>query len=221
MSTYISSGGTSAWVNIGTLGGPQTQPTAINNRGQIVGFSDNAADTVSEPFFYSGGTMTAIPLGPFVGGGNAFGLNDEGVVVGSAAFAGDIVSHAYVWYGSGSMEDLNGLIDPSLDWTLDSANAVNDLGVILASGYQPGGPDHALLLTPVPEPFSLSIICVGAAIALLASTRRLRNAPAISPKHFQHTRRVRPCSDFDGCAMFRRIIWVIAQMLAGRREANS
>ena len=39
--TYISSGGTGAWMNIGSLGGANTAPHAINALGEVVGASFN------------------------------------------------------------------------------------------------------------------------------------------------------------------------------------
>ena len=41
LQTYISSGGTSAWTNIGSLGGLDTQPEGMNNRGDVRRFLNN------------------------------------------------------------------------------------------------------------------------------------------------------------------------------------
>jgi len=41
--TYISSGGTGNWVDIGSLGGNDTEPDGMNNRGDIVGSSTTSA----------------------------------------------------------------------------------------------------------------------------------------------------------------------------------
>ena len=90
-STYISSGGTSAWVNIGSLGGSFTQPCAMNSRGEVVGGSAiTTANEIAQPFLYSGGTITNLGTS---GGqyGWAQGINDSGVVVGFADFPGESV----------------------------------------------------------------------------------------------------------------------------------
>jgi probable HAF family extracellular repeat protein len=160
-SAYVSSGGTGTWVNIGSLGGTNTTPYAINSSGEVVGGSSiTAASENRQPFIYSGGSMT--DLGTFGGQlGLAFAVNDYGVVVGSADLPGDLTGHGFVYYGSGTIEDLNNLIDPALGWTIDGAAAINDNGRIAAEAYQEGGPYHAVLLIPIPtpEPSAPSLFC--------------------------------------------------------------
>ena len=157
-STYISSGGTGAWVNIGSLGGTETQPAGVNNLGEIVGFSATSATGPYHAFLYAGGKM--IDLGTLGGDtGYALGVNDAGVVVGYSELPGDSVSHAFIYYGSGAIQDLNDLIDPTLGWTITGGEAINDAGQIAADGYRQGGYSHALLLMPTPEPSSLCLLC--------------------------------------------------------------
>jgi len=91
----------------------------------------------------------------------AQGINDNGVVVGLAALPTGSDGHGFVYDGSGSMEDLNDLVDPKLGWTIGTAFSVNDRGQIAVDGYQEYGYFHALLLTPVPEPSSLCLIWAG------------------------------------------------------------
>ena len=158
--SYVSSDGTGTWVNIGSLGGSYTVPKGMNDSGEIVGYSaTTTAYEQGRPFVYSGGTMT--DLGTFGGEfGLAFGINDSGFVVGSADFPGDETGAAFVYFGSGTIENLNDLVNPSLGWNIGGALAINDSGQIMAEGYQPGGNYHALLLTPVPEPFTLCLLIV-------------------------------------------------------------
>ena len=59
--------------------------------------------------------------------------------MGGAFLPGDLIGHGFVYYGSGSIEDLNNLVDPSLGWTIDDAVAINDSGVIAAAAFQQGG----------------------------------------------------------------------------------
>jgi probable HAF family extracellular repeat protein len=49
------------------------------------------------------------------------------------------------------MQDLNNLLAPDSDWTLASANGINDRGQIVGYGigHLPNGP-HAFLLNPAP-----------------------------------------------------------------------
>ena len=52
-------------------------------------------------------------LGTFGGQiGGAEAINDFGVVVGGADLPGDLTGHGFVYYGSGTIEDLNDLVDP-------------------------------------------------------------------------------------------------------------
>ena len=168
--TFISSGGTGTWVNIGSLGGTYTVPDGMNNLGEVVGGSSiTGGPGHQQPFMYSGGKMT--DLGTFGGAnGMANGINNLGVVVGGAAYANNPNGAGFVWYGSGSIQDLNDLVDPSLDWTITDALAINDQGQIAAAAYQPGQDFHAVLLTPIqtPEPSSFGLL-LAAIIGLSAA----------------------------------------------------
>jgi probable HAF family extracellular repeat protein len=205
--TYISSGGTNAWVSIGSLGGQRTQPSAINASGEIVGFSTTTpSGTDQAAFLYSGGILTN--LGSFGGTeGSANGVNDEGVAVGYSALPGDSISHAFIFGGTGPIQDLNSFVDPTLGWTLDDAVSINDHGEIAVEGYLQRGPDHALLLTPVSEPGSVSlslvavfvVVAVRAGVALRSILKfddvgcELRDMP---PRSFS-VQEVRSCLAFE------------------------
>ena len=69
---------------MGTLGGGnKSHATALNNDGQVVGYSYTAADlSNSNAFIYANGTMTDLgqPYGAFTTSGT--GINDSGTVVG-------------------------------------------------------------------------------------------------------------------------------------------
>ena len=174
--TYISSGGTGAWVDIGSLGGTNTQPYGMNNRGDIVGSSgiSSTSNGYSHAFLYSGGIMS--DLGTFGGQSSiAEGVNDFGVVVGVADLPGDsyLSAGGFVYYGTGSIQDLNNLVDPSLGWTINGAVAVNDQGQIAAWAYQQYDEVHAVLLTPTPEPSSLCLLnVVAVAVAAIKARKR-------------------------------------------------
>lgn len=71
--------------NIGRVAGLNYAiPHAINDKGEVAGTAGNFPGDTSRAFFYSGGTMTALPT---FGGdqGDAWGLNNKGQVVGGAA----------------------------------------------------------------------------------------------------------------------------------------
>jgi probable HAF family extracellular repeat protein len=83
--------------DLGTLGGAFGFPAdqGLNNRGEVAGGSDLAGDQVTHPFLWNGERM--IDLGTLGGaGGNANGINDAGVVVGSADLP-DGTHNGFLW----------------------------------------------------------------------------------------------------------------------------
>jgi probable HAF family extracellular repeat protein len=104
----------------------------------------------------------------------AYGINSSGQVVGYAYTADDTAPHAFL-YSNGSMTDLNSLIDSGSGWALRDAEAINDLGQIVGYGASPSGLTHAFLLTPIPEPGTLSLVALGT-LALLRRAFNLRRA---------------------------------------------
>jgi probable HAF family extracellular repeat protein len=127
-------------IDLGTLAGSSTTfvswAYAINNRGQVVGYSETASGA-THAFLYSGGSMT--DLGVIAGqtGSVAYAVNNLGQVVGSSG------SHAFLYTG-GAMTDLNSVVTLPSGVTLFSAAGINDSGQITAEGSN----DHAYLLTP-------------------------------------------------------------------------
>ena len=90
-------------INIGTLGGTFGVGNALNNHGQVVGFSDVAGDLANHAFIWERGVLTDIGT---LGGDNstAIWINDAGQVVGIGDLP-DGTHHAFVWR-KGNMTDL-------------------------------------------------------------------------------------------------------------------
>jgi probable HAF family extracellular repeat protein len=115
--------------------------TAINNQGQVVGWSSmNATDSVEHAFLYSNGVMN--DLGTF--GGNisqAKGLNNNGEVVGIAYYPSNNLTHAFYYHG-GAIIDLT----PGSNYHSE-ANSINDSGQIAGGYNDPNGTGffHAFL----------------------------------------------------------------------------
>jgi probable HAF family extracellular repeat protein len=100
------------------------------------------------------------------------GINDSGQIVGQGGTVGDAATHAFL-HSDSIMYDLNTLIDPSSGWTLWDARDINNAGQIVGTGVNSSGQDHALLLTPVPEPPTIILLGM-CAISLLAYSWRKR-----------------------------------------------
>jgi len=83
-------------LNLGTLGGLYGEAYAMNNRGQVVGFSDLAGDQTEHPFIWSKSEGMK-DLGTLGGDyGHADYINDEGYVVGYNNTA-DGTAGAFLW----------------------------------------------------------------------------------------------------------------------------
>jgi probable HAF family extracellular repeat protein len=141
---------------------------SINASGQAVG-GHYLSNTVWHAISYSSGTTTDLGT---LGGSNswAYGINSAGEIVGDANTATG-PDHAYV-YKNGTIIDLNSLVDPNSGWTLQTASAINDNGQIAGWGTNASGQTEAFLLTPVPEPSSLTL--VGMALVPLVGYIRWR-----------------------------------------------
>jgi len=99
--------------DLGTLGGTLGFANAVNNDGQVVGFSDVAGDLTNHAFFWDDGVLTDLGT---LGGNNSVAnwINDAGEVVGTSDLP-DGSHHAFVWR-KGAMTDLGTIgSDPCSD----------------------------------------------------------------------------------------------------------
>jgi probable HAF family extracellular repeat protein len=177
--------------NLGQLGGEQgSQAYGVNIVGQVVGAAWLSGNMTAHAFR----TEPNQPINPATDdlgtlpgltGSKALGINSSGVVVG-ISYIGGGNDTAFVYSGSGTMQDLNSLIDPSLGVSLYQANAINDLGQIVGFGHFADG-DHAFLLTPVPEPSSaillgVCILAVGGFCGAKAMIKRPKNRRRVTQR---------------------------------------
>src|SRR6185437_12651451 len=110
--------------------GALTQAYAANDVGQVAGISGGSA------FRRQNGVMTNIgQLGRYPAGPNA--INHSGQVVGTASGPSGPATRAWIWTGSGSVTDLNGLIPKKTGWTMQDAYGINDAGQIVGAGQYP------------------------------------------------------------------------------------
>jgi probable HAF family extracellular repeat protein len=133
--------------DLGSLGNPLCLPTALNDRGQVVGISVLGGMDRPPLHAFMADSDGMHDLGSL--GGNwsyAFALNNSGDVVGYSNGPGFDDYHAFLFSG-GVMQDLNALIPADSGWVLTGAYGINDYGQIVGAGSQ-GGEIHAFLLNP-------------------------------------------------------------------------
>jgi len=119
--------------DLGTLGGSRSGASAINDSGEVVGYSYLAGDQNKHAFLYKDGKMT--DLGTLGGtSSEAKGINKSGQVVGwSDNSSGE--RRAFIYDSTNGMKDLNDLIPAGLGWSIDEATAINNNGQIAATGW--------------------------------------------------------------------------------------
>ena len=130
-------------ISLGNLGGVAwNTPMALNNQGEIVGFSDlTGDDNGNNPNFHAFSWTSPGPmqdLGTLSGDAisEALGINGNGQIVGVSYAAGFSNPRAFV-YQHGKMTDLNTLIQNSPLY-LQVAQEIDDSGVIVGQGCVPG-----------------------------------------------------------------------------------
>ncbi|MBA4292703.1 hypothetical protein C0431_06990 [bacterium] len=134
--------------DLGTLGG-DSHGVAINDSGEVVGYSNN------EAFLYSNGVMNG--LGTLSGTwSKAYDVNSSGQVIGQY---GDSQFGSAFLYSNGQMYDLNDLIVEGLDWQVAAVRGINDAGQITGFTYI-DGTWRSFIASPVPEPTTLFVIGV-------------------------------------------------------------
>jgi probable HAF family extracellular repeat protein len=133
-------------IDLGALPGlPDSRAHAVNELGQVVGFSSffdpDTTDELFESFLWEGGVM--IDLGVPGDLNRAHDINDSGQIVGWSS------SGAYI-YEDGVVTILNTLIPAGSGVRISVATGINNAGQIVGYGLF-GGRFHALLLTPAEE----------------------------------------------------------------------
>jgi probable HAF family extracellular repeat protein len=132
--------------NLGTLGGPDSAASYVNERGQVAGDSFTSAipnpvtgQPPQDPFLWTNGHMRDLGT---LGGTDGYttiagiGLNDRGEVVGASDLAGDLTSHPFLWDGT-AMRDLCTAVGAACG-DYGEAHAINQAGDVAGWATTPG-----------------------------------------------------------------------------------
>jgi probable HAF family extracellular repeat protein len=158
----------------------------ISNTGEIVGDSV-VANGIRHATLWSRSAITDLgALTPIPGSGTesvANAINDAGQIIGYSILDDNpraTVQHATLW-DHGAMIDLNDVVDPAftkMGWEIVNASDINNKGAIVADAWQHGF-QHALLLTPVPEPEAFMMLLAGLGLLGFKMRRRRMGPEAI------------------------------------------
>jgi probable HAF family extracellular repeat protein len=119
--------------DLGTLSGDtSSEATAINNNGDVVGYSKGPRGGMRAFLWTQASGMEDLGILPGGNSSRALGINDKGAVVGiSTSASGD---HAFLWTKETGITDLNSAESINLDVVFMEAHAINGKGAIIASG---------------------------------------------------------------------------------------
>jgi len=129
-------------LDLGTLGGTNSQAYGVNCDGVVVGSSGTTDDATTDAFVWDQefGMQDLGTLGGSIA--QAAAINCSGQVVGFSSLPDDLETHAFL-YTNGSMKDLG-----TLGGGYSQATAVNDLGRVVGFSNTAGDREtHAFLWT--------------------------------------------------------------------------
>jgi probable HAF family extracellular repeat protein len=132
-------------VDLGTLGGSESHATALNERGEVVGWSTSSTlgsdgEPLQRAFLYSDGQMD--DLGTLGGPESlAHDINESGDVTGRADLPGNAGAHAFL-FNQGTMIDLG-----SFPAGFSEGIAISDDGTVVGSSRVASGHLHAFVAT--------------------------------------------------------------------------
>src|SRR5215471_20260844 len=116
-------------IDLGSFGGNVGIPSALNNRGEVIGFSKLAGDQASDPFLWDGEKL--IDLAQQTGGTFqvANGINDAGSIAGGGLFPSGVFDAA-LWR-NGGLTDLGVLAGDCASIAI----AINSAGQVAGNSF--------------------------------------------------------------------------------------
>jgi probable HAF family extracellular repeat protein len=166
-------------IDLGSLGGTMGKSGAINDRGEVAGFSSVPGDSSVHPFLWTAATgmQDLGPLGTDFLADPAGINNGTQVVGGSCDMSGNC--RAFLW-DKNVMSDLNDLIPANSPWYLAYALGINDAGEIVGFAVEKStGNTYAYLASPIPGQ------AVNATITPTAQERTSESRPATLPENLR------------------------------------
>jgi len=141
--------------DLGTLGGTHGWAQWINDSGAVVGTTTPQGDQALIAVLWRDGAISNLGTLPGNRCSAADAINSRGQIVGGSGFfdadffadCTDPIEHAVLWE-NGEILDLNNVVPPSTDLTLNEAFFINDSGEISGVGTVSDGSQHAFLLIP-------------------------------------------------------------------------
>ena len=161
-------------INLGPGFGSASVGFAINNTGDVVGYSYVSGNEVAT-LWNGAGPISLGTLGGSYSWANA--INNDGVVVGGAATTAPGITHAFMW-SNGAMTDINAYLtdqERSSGWVLDYATGINDNGWIAGVASNTVlGEDRAFLLevAAVPEARAYAMLLTGLGLVGFVAHRK-------------------------------------------------
>jgi probable HAF family extracellular repeat protein len=132
-------------IDLGDIG-PKGIMTDVNEIGQAVGIRINRGVNIA-----FGADLQKVVLADEIirrgfNGTDAYGINNENAAVGAGELSSPTDTNAGVWTADLQFTNLNQALIPNSGWTLRSANAINDAGVIVGRAVAPDGTAVAYML---------------------------------------------------------------------------
>jgi probable HAF family extracellular repeat protein len=140
-------------VDLPSLGGNATSPTAINDSNLVVGHSRLPGNNRYHAFLVKAGDPALLDLGTLAPlasvNSEALAINRHGTVVGWSEFQGDNLERRAFLYEKGRMVDLNSLLPAGSPWVLTEATGINQHGQIVGTGILYGHTASFLMTPPL------------------------------------------------------------------------